>query len=36
LTTTRHADVFDVLANLVGAILSIVFIILLDLKTRFR
>ena len=36
LTTTRHADVFDVLANLAGAILSIVFIILFDLKTKFR
>ena len=36
LTTTRHADLFDVLANLVGAILSIVFIIIFDLKTRFR
>ncbi|WP_235832061.1 VanZ family protein [Flavobacterium ranwuense] len=36
LTATRHADVFDVLANLSGAILGVAFIILLDLKTKFR
>ena len=35
-TTTRHADVFDVLANLSGAILGVAVIILFDLKTKFR
>ncbi|MDI5893715.1 VanZ family protein [Flavobacterium sp. LB1P51] len=34
-TTTRHADVFDVLANLSGAILGVAVIILFDLKTKF-
>ncbi len=33
-TTTRHADVFDVLANLSGAILGVAVIILFDLKTK--
>ena len=36
LTTTRHADVFDVLANLSGAILGVAVVILLDLKTKSR
>ena len=36
LTTTRHADVFDVLANLSGAILGVAFILLFDLKTKVR
>ena len=35
-TTTRHADVFDVLANLSGAILGVAVVILLDLKTKIR
>ena len=35
-TTTRHADVFDVLANLSGAILGVAGIILFDLKTKFK
>lgn len=35
-TTTRHADVFDVLANFSGAVLGVVTIILLDLKTKIR
>lgn len=35
-TVTRHADVFDVLANVSGAILGIAIIFLLTLKTRFR
>ena len=35
-TTTRHADVFDVLANLSGAILGIAVVFLLNLKTRSR
>jgi len=34
-TTTRHADVFDVLANLSGAILGVAVIILFDFKTKF-
>lgn len=33
-TTTRHADVFDVLANLSGAILGVAVVILFDLKTK--
>ncbi len=33
-TTTRHADVFDVLANLSGAILGVAVIVLFDLKTK--
>ncbi len=36
LTTTRHADVFDVLANLSGATLGVAFILLFDLKTKVR
>lgn len=36
LTTTRHADVFDVLANLSGATLGVGFILLFDLKTKVR
>ena len=35
-TTTRHADVFDVLANFSGAVLGVVTIVLLDLKTKIR
>lgn len=35
-TTTRHADIFDVLANLSGAILGVAVVILLDLKTKIR
>jgi glycopeptide antibiotics resistance protein len=31
-TATRHADVFDVLANVSGAILGIVVVLLLNLK----
>ena len=34
-TATRHADVFDVLANVSGAILGIVVVLLLNLKKRF-
>lgn len=36
LTTTRHADVFDVLANLSGATLGVAFILLFDLKAKVR
>lgn len=35
-TTTRHADVFDVLANISGAILGVAVVILFDLKTKIR
>ena len=35
-TTTRHADVFDVVANVSGAILGIAVVFLLNLKTRSR
>ena len=35
-TTTRHADIFDVLANLSGAILGVAVVILMDLKTKIR
>ncbi len=35
-TTTRHADVFDVIANVSGAILGIAVAFLLNLKTRFK
>lgn len=35
-TTTRHADVFDIIANVSGAILGIAVVFLLNLKTRFR
>lgn len=35
-TTTRHADVFDILANLSGATLGIAVVFLFDLKTKIR
>ena len=36
LTTTRHADVFDVLANISGATLSVALIVLFGLNTKLK
>jgi VanZ family protein len=35
-TTTRHAEVFDVLANLSGATLMVAVVILFGLNTKLR
>lgn len=35
-TTTRHAEVFDVLANLSGATLAVAMVLLFGLNTKLR
>lgn len=35
-TTTRHAEVFDVLANLSGATLTVAMVLLFGLNTKLR
>ena len=36
LTTTRHADILDVLANVSGATLAVVLVLLFELNTKLR
>lgn len=36
LTTTRHADILDVLANVSGATLAVVLVLLFGLNTKLR